>query len=125
MGLSRQEEGKFLRRAAVDGVTVAEKNSEIPDRKLCVGCGRNDVTPKLCSSCLSAQYCSLECQRGCWRDHKVLCKTIRDMTEREEGRKREEDRRYISSQLRGVVYELGPRTKKKLVTLATGGATHS
>jgi TPR repeat protein len=41
----------------------------------CAYCGRPDAEAE-CSSCLSACYCGLECQRAHWPSHKSLCKLV-------------------------------------------------
>ncbi|KAF9442258.1 hypothetical protein P691DRAFT_779487 [Macrolepiota fuliginosa MF-IS2] len=40
----------------------------------CILCG--ETTHNTCSACLTAQYCSKECQRDDWKSHKALCKAI-------------------------------------------------
>ena len=46
-------------------------------RTTCVRCS-STATSK-CSICLSAMYCSKECQRACWATHKSVCKEIDHM----------------------------------------------
>ncbi|KAJ8076759.1 hypothetical protein AAF712_000381 [Marasmius tenuissimus] len=41
----------------------------------CVVCGNK--TTKKCSACLSVDYCSPECQRGHWQEHKPACKSLK------------------------------------------------
>jgi hypothetical protein len=46
----------------------------------CHGCHRN-ASPdeprfKVCAGCRSLRYCSLECQRKDWAEHKGLCKVV-------------------------------------------------
>lgn len=36
-----------------------------------------------CSACQSVWYCSVRCQKGHWPEHKVLCKAIKELSERE------------------------------------------
>ena len=44
----------------------------------CALCGVNSTTTKLsnCSACNRAQYCSGDCQRADWKEHKPICKLI-------------------------------------------------
>ena len=28
---------------------------------------------KSCSACMNASYCSVDCQRASWREHKMIC----------------------------------------------------
>jgi hypothetical protein len=42
---------------------------------VCGGCGKRDA-PKVCSACSRARYCSVECQKGAWREHKPACKRL-------------------------------------------------
>ena len=39
---------------------------------VCCGCGSTGVL-RCCSSCMCAKYCSVECQRGAWGQHKKIC----------------------------------------------------
>ena len=36
-----------------------------------------------CSGCQSVWYCSVRCQKAHWPKHKVLCKAIKELSERE------------------------------------------
>ena len=40
--------------------------------KACPGCGR--VASKSCSACRSVRYCSVQCQRAHWNEHKAACR---------------------------------------------------
>ena len=40
----------------------------------CVACGI--PTTKVCGRCSLASYCSKECQRECWKEHKKVCVPI-------------------------------------------------
>ncbi|XP_076454442.1 uncharacterized protein LOC143289327 [Babylonia areolata] len=42
----------------------------------CEGCKRTGQSLKTCSRCCSASYCSKECQRDDWKQHKKDCKKI-------------------------------------------------
>ncbi|KAG8996078.1 hypothetical protein FRB93_000929 [Tulasnella sp. JGI-2019a] len=44
----------------------------------CVVCGKPG--DKRCASCVAIYYCSRECQRADWSDHKSTCKTLKDAT---------------------------------------------
>ena len=47
---------------------------------VCGGC--QSVNPEYqCMNCKSARYCSKECQRNCWEDHKTLCESIQKLSE--------------------------------------------
>ncbi|KAF9460515.1 hypothetical protein BDZ94DRAFT_1265768 [Collybia nuda] len=50
------------------------------DASLCGCCGISKSEKKLfhCGGCKSAQYCSPECQKQAWKDHKVWCKHNRE-----------------------------------------------
>ena len=39
---------------------------------LCVKCGKDGAT-KRCARCRSAKYCSVECQKSHWSEHKKNC----------------------------------------------------
>ena len=43
----------------------------------CDACGKPDATNK-CSRCKKARYCSKECQKKAWRDHKPSCYTPKE-----------------------------------------------
>lgn len=40
---------------------------------VCSACGKLMASPKKCGQCLSAFYCSKDCQRADWKAHKVVC----------------------------------------------------
>lgn len=40
----------------------------------CSGCGTGALGLRRCGGCLQAQYCSVECQRLHWPEHKKVCK---------------------------------------------------
>lgn len=42
--------------------------------KCCGHCGLEQKSLKVCSGCHTVQYCSRECQRAAWSDHKKKCK---------------------------------------------------
>ncbi|KAI0032959.1 hypothetical protein K488DRAFT_48696 [Vararia minispora EC-137] len=44
----------------------------------CALCGKK--TTSRCSSCLSVHYCSPECQRAHWKEHRSFCRSIRGGT---------------------------------------------
>ena len=39
----------------------------------CAGCAQEGCGYQRCSQCLRAWYCSVECQRRAWPDHKHIC----------------------------------------------------
>ncbi|KAH9850149.1 ankyrin [Lenzites betulinus] len=39
----------------------------------CAACGKQDTTLKFCGKCGAAWYCSKECQRSDWQQHKLTC----------------------------------------------------
>jgi len=43
------------------------------DGKMCAKCGKTDGSLKICSKCHAVKYCSSECQRADWREHKKTC----------------------------------------------------
>ena len=51
-----------------------EDMKKIMDR--CGFCGRNDVKLLLCGGCKAVKYCSVECQGGDRKEHKVYCKNL-------------------------------------------------
>ncbi|VDB84549.1 unnamed protein product [Peniophora sp. CBMAI 1063] len=42
----------------------------------CIVCGKLQTTR--CSACLSERYCSPDCQKEHWKDHKAVCQSVRD-----------------------------------------------
>ncbi len=50
------------------------KNSSIADGNCCGACRKVPQIPKCCSRCRSIVYCSVECQRSNWPQHKLQCK---------------------------------------------------
>jgi hypothetical protein len=48
--------------------------STLADENRCGACKKDPQIPKRCSRCRSIVYCSVECQRSNWPQHKLLCK---------------------------------------------------
>ncbi|CAE6396041.1 unnamed protein product [Rhizoctonia solani] len=42
----------------------------------CWECTKSGVPLSVCGGCQRARYCSVECQRGDWKNHKRICKTF-------------------------------------------------
>ena len=40
---------------------------------ICAGCRRDDVKVKLCVGCHATKYCSIECQKQHWSEHRLDC----------------------------------------------------
>lgn len=40
----------------------------------CVADGCNLQPSKICSGCKQVRYCSAECQKKAWAEHKIICK---------------------------------------------------
>ncbi|OSC98047.1 ankyrin [Trametes coccinea BRFM310] len=43
------------------------------DRKACATCGKANVVLKKCAQCQAIFYCSRECQRAHWPQHRLIC----------------------------------------------------
>lgn len=55
-----------------------------PKSHQCNNCCKTGVEHgqlKRCSQCRSVWYCSAECQKGHWSEHKVLCQAISHLSE--------------------------------------------
>ncbi|GLB45723.1 putative ankyrin repeats [Lyophyllum shimeji] len=60
--------------AAVQKWVRKRSGEEAPRvEKRCDGCGKTDTPLKNCSSCHVARYCSVDCQRKAWSEHKKTC----------------------------------------------------
>jgi TPR repeat protein len=46
-------------------------------RTCCIGCGKTEQL-QVCAKCLTAKFCSRECQRRMWPAHKPACKAWRE-----------------------------------------------
>jgi hypothetical protein len=63
-----------------------EEYEERKIREVCVNCGKQAAEMPLqrllkCSACtIMPAYCSTECQKACWKGHKVECKANRKTT---------------------------------------------
>jgi len=51
---------------------VQKKLENLEKKSKCTGC--NKVGLKKCKSCKAVYYCSIECQKKDWKNHKVNCK---------------------------------------------------
>merc|ERR1719476_43206 len=56
--------------------TSPEKETGARAREFCV-CKARSPNTKKCSGCYSAWFCSVDCQRKTWPDHRGQCKVIR------------------------------------------------
>ena len=73
------QETKKLGLSAVEGKTA----DPIVTPKICNCCGKIDPkeTFRRCAQCHPVVYCSRRCQKGKWSSHKVLCNSIKHLTE--------------------------------------------
>ena len=55
----------------VDKLTMSAGSVE--EQNYCAGCQQNPLNPKRCSRCRVVIYCSVECQRQHWPQHKIVC----------------------------------------------------
>ena len=44
--------------------------------QLCPACGK--IASKMCSKCRVIAYCSVECQKSCWKAHKKVCGKLKE-----------------------------------------------
>ena len=51
---------------------------EVPDQTKCGSCGTTSAQLQKCGQCELARYCSRECQRADWRQHKRVCPRLRE-----------------------------------------------
>lgn len=54
----------------------------------CNNCGVSEAK-NTCKSCESVRYCSSQCQKKHWKEHKVLCRAIKTLTEQQDQRIKE------------------------------------
>jgi hypothetical protein len=59
----------------MEALSVASKSKRF-SKGLCEICGKVGIN--ICSSCKHIRYCSKECQREDWPNHKVLCKSLKE-----------------------------------------------
>lgn len=59
-----------------DDVDACEFDLEMPD--ICASCnmGPPEVTLKKCTRCKLSKYCSVQCQKDNWKDHKFACSIV-------------------------------------------------
>ena len=79
----RKEAERWLRKAAAQGDKQAQQvladlySSPAPEgpggEECCLRCLQPVAKVKLCSRCKTAVYCSVECQRKHWPEHKRNC----------------------------------------------------
>jgi hypothetical protein len=75
------EIGVYAQVGVVPGFPVARDTGDRDGESLCTGCAfcRKIDCPSVmkCSRCKSASYCSKECQKGDWKDHKAVCELLK------------------------------------------------
>ena len=59
-------------------IESASTDSCVYDSNHCNSCGKMDSNLKKCGACGRAWYCSQECQRKDWKEHKKVCKTLKE-----------------------------------------------
>lgn len=57
-----------------DSMDGAESSAAASVETTCARCGASDTKLLRCSICKGPRYCSVECQRNHWAEHKPLCK---------------------------------------------------
>ena len=77
----------------------------------CNHCGK-DNSSMLCTGCKSVLYCSKQCQKDNWVTHKPFCTAIKVLEEKNKETKHKE-----VGQIKGVVHEISPKARQKLVKL--------
>ena len=85
---------------------------DFKEQNKCVHCINQVTSVQVCSGCKSAIYCSKECQKQDWPKHKLVCGVIQELEKRQTPQEE-----VTINQLKGTVYELSPRSRKKLVKL--------
>jgi len=53
-----------------------ETKKEPKTKEICAAIDCENTGTKKCSGCLVARYCSSDCQKTHWNDHKRECKTL-------------------------------------------------
>ena len=97
---------------AGQGVALPEKGKS----HQCSGCLKLDCRTQLlqCSACQCVRYCSLGCQKARWPKHKMLCKAIKELSERESLK----EKGLGDAQVRGVyASHITPRQQERIVKL--------
>lgn len=62
---------EYLQGLSAEGVNLEMANDVMLDE--CHICKKTDVKLLKCGACGIVQYCSKECQKSDWKDHKVTC----------------------------------------------------
>lgn len=97
--------------AAAEGQEVA---SNLSKSHICAKCLKSEQCENSfprCSSCQLVRYCSRECQKQHWREHKVLCMSVREfkVDNNSNAQGNQNDGTYVS--------HLSPRDYSKVVSL--------
>ena len=67
-------------KAVEEGHSSVNNNSS----QICNGCGSSSIDDSIifqCSGCKTVKYCNSKCQKGHWKEHKVLCNAIKSLHE--------------------------------------------
>ena len=68
--------------AATEGQGLAATENNVNKSHSCNNCGKVEKGRKFkqCSSCTCVRYCSQKCQKEQWKDHKILCQSICELS---------------------------------------------
>ena len=125
--MSRQVFRSFGKLGQVTGAgdtVTCTTATHTPKDQLCVHCTEAKAR-KICRDCHSARYCSGNCQKGHWRQHRNICKNIKAVQDCLDQQKTQN---VNLKELRGTVHELKVKSKllklvgdRCLVKVAVGG----
>ncbi len=82
--------------AATEGQEVASKSSK---SHCCVKCQKIEQCGKpfaRCSGCQLVRYCSRDCQKQHWKEHKALCMSVRAFKVDDNAQRNDQSGTYVS-----------------------------
>lgn len=92
---------------------MAERNPQ------CQNCKKSCGELKKCAGCFSAHYCSRECQRIDWQDHKKACVKVKSSTDKKvDDEKRQESKNYNADMDICAFCEISKEGEKKKFSIS-------
>ncbi len=119
---SRHRETKEVAQQAIKRFKLGTKQEE-PTAPMCNFCKRYTTESKRCSACKSVRYCSVDCQKKDWPEHKKICASLKgddnlQVSSKERDIDRTASKEYVFSHVAEInmLYATSEKSKAEAVT---------